>query len=88
MMSAIAGCFKKTDYPRVIIKALLCFERLLKLGEQLKETRNLGMNPFVFALENEGAVQDFEYLQKHSNERVYGLFAKIVDEYFTGLVTL
>ena len=84
MMNVIVDCLKKVDYPRVVIKALICYEKLLALGEQLKEYHKLGVNPLVAALENAGAVRDFESLQKHSNEKIYELANRIIDTYFTG----
>lgn len=83
MMNVIANSFGQHSYPGIILKALLCFKKLLKLGERLKQTNDLSVNPFMIALDQEGGVKAFESLQKHKNDEVYLLVTELIDEYFS-----
>lgn len=86
-MALIANCLKQINHPNVIIRALVCFQQLLKQGQEMKELKDLPVNPYVVALETEGAYKDFEALQNHTNDEIYKLVTTIIDDYFSEFIS-
>jgi len=83
LMQVIARCLQEFRSEAVLNNCLLCYEKLLEHGAQLKELYSMSVNPYLIELENEDALKDLEALQTHQNEDVYTVVSRIIDEYFS-----